>query len=421
MSDGALSQDEIDALLQGTDDSSFDLDAGGVDSLDDGGSLSQPEIKALQDLINNATANVGDALGAMVEKKITITNPRIEVINSVSLANQLPDQVVEVKMDYEEGIKGEHSYLITTETATVLSGLMMGQNGNELTEASLSAVSEAMNIISGNSSNKIGSKIEKSLKPAAPTVGVKDKNNLSLNSSSEYVKIIYDFLIEGNPSSTLYEIYGLNIVKEILSAIMPASNSGGNQSPNNGMNQGMGNPGMMNNMGQNMMNQGMGNPGMMNNMGQNMMNQGMGNPGMMNNMGQNMMNQGMMNNMGQNMNYGMNQGMMNQNYQQTPVRGVQFPDIANFSADGQESNINLLMDVHMEMTVELGRTKKSIKEILGMGEGTVIELDKLAGEAVDVLVNGQLIAKGEVVVIDENFGVRVTEIINPMDRIRDMT
>jgi len=113
--------------------------------------------------------------------------------------------------------------------------------------------------------------------------------------------------------------------------------------------------------------------------------------------------------------------MMNQNYQQTPVRGVQFPDIANFSADGQESNINLLMDVHMEMTVELGRTKKSIKEILGMGEGTVIELDKLAGEAVDVLVNGQLIAKGEVVVIDENFGVRVTEIINPMDRIRDMT
>ncbi|HBD94204.1 MAG TPA: flagellar motor switch phosphatase FliY, partial [Spirochaetia bacterium] len=355
MSDGALSQDEIDALLQGTDDSSFDLDAGGFDSLDDGGSLSQPEIKALQDLINNATANVGDALGAMVEKKITITNPRIEVINSVSLANQLPDQVVEVKMDYEEGIKGEHSYLITTETATVLSGLMMGQNGNELTEASLSAVSEAMNIISGNSSNKIGSKIEKSLKPAAPTVGVKDKNNLSLNSSSEYVKIIYDFLIEGNPSSTLYEIYGLNIVKEILSAIMPASNSGGNQSPNNGMNQGMGNPGMMNNM------------------------------------GQNMMNQGMMNNMGQNMNYGMNQGMMNQNYQQTPVRGVQFPDIANFSADGQESNINLLMDVHMEMTVELGRTKKSIKEILGMGEGTVIELDKLAGEAVDVLVNGQLI------------------------------
>jgi len=77
------------------------------------------------------------------------------------------------------------------------------------------------------------------------------------------------------------------------------------------------------------------------------------------------------------------------------------------------------MDVNMELTVELGRTRKSIKDILGMGEGTVIELDKLAGEPVDILVNGKLIARGEVVVIDENFGVRVTEIISPMERIRD--
>jgi flagellar motor switch protein FliN/FliY len=88
---------------------------------------------------------------------------------------------------------------------------------------------------------------------------------------------------------------------------------------------------------------------------------------------------------------------------------------------GENSNIKLLMDVNMELTVELGRTKKSIKDILGMGEGTVIELDKLAGEPVDVLVNGQLIAKGEVVVIDENFGVRVTEIVDPMERLRELT
>ena len=71
----------------------------------------------------------------------------------------------------------------------------------------------------------------------------------------------------------------------------------------------------------------------------------------------------------------------------------------------------------MEMTVELGRTRKLIREILGMGEGTIIELDKLAGEPVDILVNHKLIAKGEVVVIDENFGVRVTEIVSPMERM----
>jgi len=87
----------------------------------------------------------------------------------------------------------------------------------------------------------------------------------------------------------------------------------------------------------------------------------------------------------------------------------------------EQGNIGLLMDVFMEMTVELGRTKRLIKDILGMGEGTIIELDKLAGEPVDILVNHKLIAKGEVVVIDENFGVRVTEIVSPMDRVVDLS
>jgi len=87
----------------------------------------------------------------------------------------------------------------------------------------------------------------------------------------------------------------------------------------------------------------------------------------------------------------------------------------------ESGNIGLIMDVYMELTVELGRTKKLIKDILGIGEGTIIELDKLAGEPVDILVNHKLIAKGEVVVIDENFGVRVTEIVSPMERMADLS
>lgn len=78
----------------------------------------------------------------------------------------------------------------------------------------------------------------------------------------------------------------------------------------------------------------------------------------------------------------------------------------------EQGNIGLLMDVPMEVTVELGRAKRLIKDILSMGEGTIISLDKLAGEPIDILVNHKLIAKGEVVVIDENFGVRVTEILS---------
>ena len=80
-------------------------------------------------------------------------------------------------------------------------------------------------------------------------------------------------------------------------------------------------------------------------------------------------------------------------------------------------NIGLLMDVPLKLTVELGRTTKLVKEILALAPGSVVELDKLAGEAVDILVNEKLIAKGEVVVIDENFGVRITEIINPEERL----
>jgi flagellar motor switch protein FliN/FliY len=102
------------------------------------------------------------------------------------------------------------------------------------------------------------------------------------------------------------------------------------------------------------------------------------------------------------------------------VQPVQFASLQMQQAGQESGNIGLIMDVNMEMTVELGRTRKLIKEILGMGEGTIIELDKLAGEPVDILVNHKLIAKGEVVVIDENFGVRVTEIVSPMERMVDL-
>lgn len=102
------------------------------------------------------------------------------------------------------------------------------------------------------------------------------------------------------------------------------------------------------------------------------------------------------------------------------VQSVQYPSLQQTVGAMEQGNIGLIMDVYMEMTVELGRTKKQIKEILGMGEGTIIELDKLAGEPVDILVNHKPIAKGEVVVIDENFGVRVTEILSPIERVSDL-
>ncbi|MCU0822491.1 MAG: flagellar motor switch phosphatase FliY [Spirochaetes bacterium] len=387
MSDGSLSQDEIDALLQGSDD------IGGDDLSENGNggsssALAQGEVSALLDLINSASANIGGSLTAMIGKQISISNPRIETIDANGLKNQLNDEVVEVRMDYESGIVGEHYYILDTDLAQIIGGLMMGQEGNELTEASLSAVSEAMNVISGNSSNTIGTKIKKELKPAPPSINKITKDAISLNPQTEYVKIIYDFTVEGYPPSTLIEIFSLNVIKEITSILLPASNApvAAKMSAQPQQQGGMMNMGMPQMQQQQQQMQ----PGMQPYMQQQMP------PGMM--------------------------GMGGYMPQQQQIQNVQFSNLTQPPFDTSTAgNINLLMDVNMEMTVELGRTKKSIKDILSMGEGTVIELDKLAGEPVDVLVNGKLIAKGEVVVIDENFGVRVTEIVNPLDRISDLT
>ncbi len=114
-------------------------------------------------------------------------------------------------------------------------------------------------------------------------------------------------------------------------------------------------------------------------------------------------------------------GMMGNPSQSINVQNVQYPPLSGTNMDTEQGNISLLMDVNMEMTVELGRTKKPIREILSMGEGTIIELDKLAGEPVDILVNHKLIANGEVVVIDENFGVRVTKIVSPNAGLTDLS
>ena len=101
---------------------------------------------------------------------------------------------------------------------------------------------------------------------------------------------------------------------------------------------------------------------------------------------------------------------------QVPVQAVQFSPLVPGAMAGVDGNIGLILDVPLQVTVELGRTKKLIREILELSPGSVLELDKLAGEPVDVLVNGKLLAKGEVVVIDENFGVRITDIVSPIER-----
>jgi flagellar motor switch protein FliN/FliY len=117
---------------------------------------------------------------------------------------------------------------------------------------------------------------------------------------------------------------------------------------------------------------------------------------------------------------GMDEGSSPREDRGTSVRPASFAQLDERSSEGRSVGMELLMDVRLQMTAELGRTEMEISEILNLGPGSVVALDKLAGEPVDLLVNGVCIGSGEVVVVDEHFGVRVTNLISPQERVRKL-
>jgi flagellar motor switch protein FliN/FliY len=290
-----------------------------------------------------------------------------------------------VKIDFTDALPGEHSYLVDSGTAQAVAGLMMGQTGVELDDAALSAVAEALSQISGPVATEIGNQSGKTVQNAPPDFQSVAKEKVRLPQGEVVVKLEYPLMIEGENPAKLIELYSLSLAKEIISATgAGAAEAGAGASAAAAA------------FGAIAGGSGGGAP------------KGTGaQAGIAQTFGQA---------------FGAAQGLGMGSSQAPPnVQPVQFANLQGSGVPGEQGNISLLMDVYMELTVELGRTRKLIREILGIGEGTIIELDKLAGEPVDILVNHKLIAKGEVVVIDENFGVRVTEIVSPMQRMSDLT
>ena len=375
MSDGSLSQDEIDALLQGGD-------MGGAPAAPaSGGSngLSDQEIADFKAVISELLPSQAQNLSNMVGDSVDMTQPQVELVSHDALVGSLPDNVVEVSLNFQDEVSGNHSYLIGPEAATTIAGLMMGQEDVDLNDAALSAIEEAANTLAGSAATVFGDKSGKSAMTSPGETRNVGKDEIGFPESS-LVKVSYQTKIDGKDPTEFVEVFAVDLVKEIIGGAAPVDAGGLDAMA--GMD--LGNLGAAPSMG------GAPAPSQGGGFG------GMGAVGGAMGGGMDM--------------FGMGQPTPN-------VQGLQFPSLNPQTGAGEQGNIGLLMDVYMEMTVELGRTKKLIKEILGMGEGTIIELDKLAGEPVDILVNHKLIAKGEVVVIDENFGVRVTEIVSPIDRV----
>ena len=405
--DGGLSQDEINALLAGinlSDDdeaetvgSNTDTE-GGSDSLkaeeDDTMLLTDVEKDAIGEIANISMGSSATTLYSLVNRKVNITTPVVEFARWHNLLDQYERPCVFIQIKYTVGLDGTNILILKEHDVKVITDLMMGGDGTntdgELGELHLSAISEAMNQMMGASATSLSTMMQTKIDISPPEASlldlthVKNGEDISPFLGGQFIKISFRMQIDDLVDSSIMQLYPVEFARRVVATFMN-SQGGGSAAQEPKKPEAVPSGSSQPNMDGAVSGAGMGmNPQMMNGM-QMGMPMGM-NPQMMN---------------------GMPMGMQNVN-----VQPAQFQSFAsnNGGVLGQE-NIGLIMDVPLNITVELGRTTKSISEILDFAPGTVIELERIAGEPIDVLVNGKFMAKGEVVVIEESFAVRITEII----------
>ena len=394
--DGVLSQEEINALLNSPGDTS---------GVDEGDSLTDEEKDAIGEIANISMGTAATTLFSLVNRKVEISTPVVSFATWDDIVGNYEKPCVFIRIAYTVGLDGTNILVLKENDVKIITDLMMGGDGTnidgELGELHLSAISEAMNQMMGSSATSLSSMLNKMIDISPPIADLVDLSDRADGSSidefltKKFVKISFRMEIGDLVDSEIMQLYPFSFAREMCEGVtknmeidtssMKEETPATSPSPAPQAQPAQNSPVPEQNpmMGQPMMGQPM--------MGQPMMGQPM--------MGQPMMGQPMM-----------GQPMMGQ-----PVN-VQPASFSPFTGASvgvyQPENIDLIMDVPLEVTVELGRTSKSISDILDFSPGKIIELNKIAGEPIDVLVNGKYVAKGEVVVIEESFGVRITEIIN---------
>ena len=390
--DGMLSQDEINALLSGMDiggttsEPAEEANAGSEQGLTD------IEKDAIGEIANISMGTSATTLYSLVNRKVNITTPVVEVARWGDVAEHYERPCVFIQIKYTNGLEGANILVLKEIDVKIITDLMMGGDGSntdgELGELHLSAISEAMNQMMGSSATSLSSMLGKMIDISPPQASLlnlwesKDPADIAGFLTGEFVKISFRMQIDDLVDSTIVQLYPTDFARSLYETFI--SNQGGTEAPTKETPKPEVRPQAEVPV-QEVQQGNMGIPNQQMDMGMNPMG--------MNQMGMNQMG---MQSMAPNMN----------------IQPAQFqPFSSDYSAMTSQENIGLIMDVPLEVTVELGRTKKSISEILDFAPGTIIELDKIAGEPIDVLVNGKFVARGEVVVIEESFGIRVTEII----------
>ena len=394
MNDGILSQEEIDALLKGDENSGAEQE-----STSPTVELNEFERDTIGEIGNIAMGTAATTLSTLLGRKVAITTPSVYLTTSEQLSSEYPLPYVVVQVRYTHGLSGSNVFIVRQEDAVVIADLMMGGDGiiedNILDEIKLSAVSEAMNQMMGSATTSLSSMFDKRIDIAPPEVNVVGLGRENLDISSEYMEIVqikFKMEIQDLVDSEIMQIVPIEAAREMIRTLVgdhiqespvedviepdieempqsaaPPQEPAVEQPPP---------------------------PGPTSIPQQDVWMSGQASRP--------------------------SSGVKKAEQYYTTVQPVQFAPLQETPDGHLTQNIGLIMDVPLDISVELGRTRKTIKDILELTQGSIIQLEKLAGEPVDLLVNGKPIAKGEVVVIDENYGIRITTILSPMDRVNTL-
>jgi len=376
MDDGKLSQEEIDALLKvGADDD--EMDNYGTNAPNSADYLSTIEKDTLGEIGNISFGSSATTLSTLLNQKVDITTPEISIMTKADFANEFDFERVSIYVNYIEGFDGQNVFVMKSEDAAIISDIMLGGDGTspdqELGEIHLSALQEAMNQMMGTAATSMSTVFEKRVDISPPTIKLEKPDSANtaetISEDGYMVKVSFHLRVGSLIDSHIMQVLPIPFAKQFVAQLMKASSSDGQKDAAATVE--------------------------------------LDRP-------QEQTNQEQRTAHTENPQYLGDHVSQNT----SSIQQATFSDLEQVALNSNEKrNLDMLLDIPLNVSVELGRTKRTVKDILDLSAGSVVELDKLAGEPVDILVNEKLIAKGEVVVIDENFGVRVTDITSQSDRL----
>ncbi|MDU4478612.1 MAG: flagellar motor switch phosphatase FliY [Clostridium sp.] len=387
MSNDFLSQEEINALLSGEDSSDTSTDKADEEL------ITEIDKDLLGEIGNISMGSASTALYQLINQKVNITTPVVSVttLKEIRQEFETPNIILDIK--YIEGIVGRNILIIKIQDGAVISNLMMGGDGKieadltTLSEIEISAVSEAMNQMIGSAATSMATMFGRKVDISPPTSKVIENDDVpisdDISEDQPIVKVSFRLTIGDLVDSNIMQIFPIETAKNIV-AIMTGEDKG--QEEVEAVKQ-----------------------------SEPIQNKEIEQP-----VQAPQPQYAPQQQQYQQPQYQQPQYAQPQYQQPVEVHQAAFEPLVPQQGVPPMKNMDLILDVPLDISVVLGRTRKSIQDILNLGTGSLIELEKLAEEPVEILVNGKQIALGEVVVVDENFGVRITSIVSNVERIRNL-